>query len=86
MEVSTIFYITGIIYFIAWIVLLVFLGVLGWKAYQYVLGLPQEIRDTVEAKVKSILPTSKTGLMGVIGTFVTPIILSKVRGMFKKKL
>ncbi len=88
MELANIFYVVGIIYFLAWIAIIVFIGVLGWKTYQFIIRAPQEIQDRIEAKVKSLMPTNKTQVMGIAGTvgsIAMPFILARVKNMFRRR-
>lgn len=70
----TIFYILGIIYFIVWLGVMIFLAILAWKTYQYIRRAPHEIQEHIEEKVKNILPA-----------FVVPFVLGRIRNFFNRK-
>lgn len=80
-----IFYITGIAYFTIWILIMIFIGVLAWKAYQYFIHLPQEIQDRLEDKVRALIPHNKTEVAGIMGSIVVPVAVTLLKNMFGKK-
>ncbi len=80
--IQTIFYILGILYFLAWIV---FVGVATyavWQMYQSVKDAPAEIK----AKISEVMSSKKFEYASMAGMFVSSIVLSKIKNkIFGKK-
>jgi hypothetical protein len=81
MSLADIYYLTAIIFMWGFIVLMIFIGFLGWKLYLVVKEAPQEIQN----KIVNILDSRKSQIAGAVGVAVSSFIFSKVKDMFKGK-
>lgn len=80
MSLEAIYYLAGIIFYLAWIILLAMITFIAWKSYKVIERAPEEIKQ----KLTELLPTGKRELFSVAGMVVTTFIVNRLKNMFKR--
>ena len=80
MTLESIYYLAGIIFYLAWIVLLTTLVLIAWKTYKVVERAPEEIKQ----KLTELIPSGRKELWSVAGMVATTFIVNRLKNMFKR--
>jgi hypothetical protein len=80
MTLESVYYLTGIIFYLAWIILLIALIFIAWKTFKVIERAPEEIKQ----KLSELLPTGKKEIWSIVGMVATTFIVNKLKNMFKR--
>lgn len=81
MTLESIYYFFGILFYISWLVLVIFLIVVLWKGYKAIEQAPEQIKQ----KVMSIIPADKNEIIGMVGMVATTFLINQFKNIFRRK-